>query len=148
MFQERLDASDEAQGMREGRVKFESTLILPTRVHVELAAVADRLERLIAEAADFSASGGLNVCDGLSQLLLAAGPGMQTGEQEQLHVTLRIGPPTGFGAYETDDAQRFARAATAGTRNRREDVRFYEDFFVKPLCWWLRMTMPQGGLAV
>ena len=29
-----------------------------------------------------------------------------------------------------------------------EDVRFYEDFFVKPLCWWLRMTMPQGGLAV
>src|SRR4051794_31712849 len=73
--------------MREGRVKFEGSFVLPTRVHIVLAAVAHRLECLIAEAAGFFASGSLNFCDGLSQLLLATGPGVKTGEQEQLHVT-------------------------------------------------------------
>jgi len=61
-------------------VVLESTLVLPARVHVELTGIADRLECLMAEAADFSASGDLDLRDRLLQLLLAARPSVETGE--------------------------------------------------------------------
>ena len=85
VIDQRLDRREELHGVRQRCVQFERGAIAPMRMNIELARLADGLERLVADAARFEAGRTFDCLDGFAQRLLAAGASVKAGEEEEFH---------------------------------------------------------------